>query len=115
DTVLLGPLSATGPFRDAPGEPVIVVGVGTGADGTNLGSVELDEPGSWIARAAVSGDPALTLGGGRATGVAAAGPVAITGAVDLEDVLIEATGEPALDVGCGGNAAGRHVTAVSTG
>jgi hypothetical protein len=120
DTIRLGPLAETGTFADADGEPVRVIGAGSGATRlTATGAappLTLVAPGSSAGRLALEAGtgPAARLAAGSLTAVTAEGALVVAGTVRLEDVAVR-SGGPGLTVDCDGDLRADHVSVASTG
>jgi len=128
DTILLGRLTETGTFADAPGEPVNVAGAGRGAT-VLAGGVDLAQGGSSLAALAVrapagaqtalsgtAADVALTgavrlRGGSELRSSTVTGAVTTVGAARIESVAV--TG-PGIDVASGVLTAS-HLTLLGSG
>jgi hypothetical protein len=121
DTILVGRVTESGDFADAPGQPVRVVGAGREAT-VLTGRLALAQPGSAVAAASIG---ALTLAGTahdvrvergaelRGATLASAtvgGPVATTGAAAMQSVVVAGP----LEVRSGGLTAG-HLTVAGLG
>ena len=108
DTILLGRIAEAGPFADATGRPVRVVGLGADATrlraGTSGPTLRLLDPDSGAGGLRIEGAvaaPALQLDDGAAvSGSVVDGRLRVRGGpVQLSGVLIDAP-SPALEAGC---------------
>ena len=107
DTILLGRLNAEGPFADATGRPVRVIGLGAEATRLRAGAsgpaLRLLDPGSSARELRLEGGsaPALQLDDGAALESSlVSGRVRVRGgAAELSSVAVTGPG-PVLDVGC---------------
>ena len=126
DTILLGRISEAGPFADATGRPVRVVGLGADATrlrtGTSGATLRLLDPGSSARGLQIDGGaaaPALQLDdGAAASGSVVEGRLRVRGGTaSLSGVLIDAP-SPALEAVCetgSARVALEHVTVRGSG